>query len=443
VHDQIVSSSPEVSDRRGGDSTAVPMVPLPPALVRGAAISWRLLVIGAVAAAGLYALGLIVPVLTAIFIAMFLAAVLHPATSWLAKFTWRWLAVTIVLVAFIAIVVGAIAFISASVAGEWHTLYLAIQKGITQVEGWLRRGPFKLSKADLTNLIKTIETWLTSRSSVVVKAIAKSAGSTFDVITALLTGAFALVFFLLQPRQMFDWVLSWTPQRLRLRTDEAASLAWNAFSSYTRGLIIVALSDAIVVAIGLAIIGVPLVGPLALLVFIGAFIPIIGAPIAMIIAALVALAANGPLAALLVLGLIFLVGELEGHLFQPLILGRAVALHPLAIVLLVSIGTAVGGFLGALVAVPVALVLYTLARYLTDRMADHPLASIGAIDVPYEAEMAAWHERDRRRGERRVFNRRESDRRQGDRRQSASPGAAPPSPNDGELNSHASDGDAE
>ena len=381
-------------DRKDDVTPAHSVPPLPRALVRGADISWRLLIVGVLAYVVLLLLGRIVPVLVAVFIAMFLAAVLHPAVSRLARYVWRWAAVLIVLVLFILILAGAIAFISASVAGEWHTLWLAIQKGILQVEKWLRNGPLHLSRADLTNLIKTIEQWLTSRSSSVLKALVKSAGSTFDVITAVLTGVFALIFFLLQPRQLFDWVLSWTPRRLRLRADVASTLAWQSFSSYTRGLIVVALSDSIIVGVGLAIIGVPLVGPLALLVFFGAFIPVIGAPIAMLIAALVALAAKGPLAAALVIGLIFLVGELEGHVFQPLILGRAVALHPLAIVMLVAIGTATMGFLGALLAVPVGLVIYTVAKYLTDRIPEHPRAPLGAVDEEYEREMERLHDQE-------------------------------------------------
>jgi putative heme transporter len=388
VHDQTVSTPQDANPPRG-DEFLPPSQPRPlsAALVKGADFSWRILAIGALAFVVLMLVGKIVPVLVALFIALFLAAVLHPATTWLAKYVWRWAAVTIVLVLFVALLAGAIAFISASVAGEWHTLWLAIQKGILQVEDWLRTGPFHLSKTDLTHLIQTVEKWLTSRSSSLLKALATSAGSMFDVLTAILTGVFALIFFLLQPRQMFDWLLSWTPKRARLRTDEAATIAWDSFSNYTRGIIVVALSDAIVVGIGLAVIGVPLVGPLALLVFIGAFIPIIGAPIAMIIAALVALAAKGPLAALLVIGLIFIVGELEGHVFQPLILGRAVALHPMAIVLLVAIGTAILGFLGALIAVPVGLVVYMVTKYLTDRLPDYPRAPLGAIDANYEAEM--------------------------------------------------------
>lgn len=381
-------------------------LPLPRALVRGADLSWRILVIGALAYVVLMLLGRVVPVLVAIFIAIFLAAVLHPAANYLSRFMWRWLAVAIVIIVFLALVIGAIAFISASVAGEWHTLWLAIQKGINQVEHWLRNGPLHLSKTDLTRLIKQIEQWLASRSSSIVGALVHSASSTFDVITAVLTGVFSLIFFLLQPRQLFDWVLSWTPSRSRLRTDVAATLAWQSFSGYTRGIIVVALSDSIVVGIGLAIIGVPLVAPLALLVFIGAFIPVIGAPIAMIIAALVALAAKGPLAAALVIVLIFVVGELEGHVFQPLILGRAVSLHPLAIVLLVAIGTATMGFLGALLAVPLAVVIYTLAKYLTDRIPEHPRAPLGAVDEEYEREMTRMREQEALRAQQPRFRRR-------------------------------------
>jgi len=381
VHDQKVTELSTPSQPDG------PPHPLPRVLVRAADISWRLLVIGALAFFVVAGITRIVPVLIALFIAALLSAVLHPAAAWLSKYIWRSVAVGIVIVVFVALLAAAVAFISTSVAGEWHTLWLAIQKGIFQVERWLRRGPFHLSQADLQHLIKTVETWISSRTSTLLQLVARSAGSILDVITALLTGVFALIFFMLEPRKLFDWFLSWVPARSRLRTDEAATLAWQSFSGYTRGIIVVALSDSIVVGIGLAIIGVPLVGPLALLVFFGAFIPVIGAPIAMIIAALVALAAKGPLAAALVIGLVFIVGELEGHVFQPLILGKAVQLHPLAIVLIVTVGTAVSGFVGALVAVPVVVVIYTVLKYLTDRLPSHPRAPLGSPDVAFERAM--------------------------------------------------------
>jgi len=149
-------------------------------------------------------------------------------------------------------------------------------------------------------------------------------------------------------------------------------MAWDAIAGYTQGIVVVAFVDALLVFIGLTILQVPLAPALSALVFIGAFIPVIGAPIATFFAAIVALAEKGPVVALLVVALTVVVGSFDGDVLQPLVMGRAVSLHPLAIVFAIAAGGIAMGIVGALIAVPVAGAVYKVAKYLTGRDPDHP-----------------------------------------------------------------------
>jgi predicted PurR-regulated permease PerM len=157
------------------------------------------------------------------------------------------------------------------------------------------------------------------------------------------------------------------PRPARAYVDEAARRSWRALVSYVRATVSVALIDAVGIGIGLVILRVPLALPLAALVFIGAFIPIIGSFIAGTVAVLVALVSNGFVVALITLGVVLLVMQLEGHVFSPLLLGRAVRIHPLAVVLGIATGLIVGGIIGALVAVPLIAVVNVGGSYLVHR----------------------------------------------------------------------------
>ena len=146
--------------------------------------------------------------------------------------------------------------------------------------------------------------------------------------------------------------------------EDSVRIAWEGFSQYSQGVVLVAITNATVVTIVLLIMGVPLAIPLGIIVFFGAFIPYIGAPIAMFLAAFVALVTNGPLAGALVVVLIFIIGQLEGNVLQPLIMGKTVNLHPMAIVLVTAAGAAYFGLIGALIGVPLAAGVYGVMKYL-------------------------------------------------------------------------------
>ena len=171
--------------------------------------------------------------------------------------------------------------------------------------------------------------------------------------------------------------MSWMPKRMRVQIDTSGHIAWDSISGYTRGIVIVAFCDALLVFIGLTILQVPLAPALASVVFLGAFIPVIGAPTATFFAAVVALAERGLVVALLVVALTVVVGSFDGDVLQPLVMGKAVSLHPLAIVFAIAAGGIVMGIVGALIAVPIAGALYGVLKYLTGRDPERPYPGPG------------------------------------------------------------------
>jgi predicted PurR-regulated permease PerM len=172
---------------------------------------------------------------------------------------------------------------------------------------------------------------------------------------------------------------------VRTQVDDCGQAGWQTLSGYTRGIIIIAFFDGLLVGIGLVILGVPLAAALAVVVMFGALIPVIGAPIATLFAAVVALATEGLWTALLVVALTVVVGSFDGDILQPLIMGHAVQLHPLAIVSVIAFGTLSFGIMGALLAVPIAGTVYSIAKYLTGRMPPPRL------QAPRERHYPRWY----------------------------------------------------
>jgi predicted PurR-regulated permease PerM len=180
------------------------------------------------------------------------------------------------------------------------------------------------------------------------------------VFTALALAVFCTVFFLARGGPMWTWFLNQLPARSRDDFESAAHAGWFTFSGYTRGTVIVAVTDGVLAFILLEIVRVPLAAPLAVLVLIGAFIPLIGAPSAMVVAMIVALATLGPLQAAIVGLGIAGIGQFEGHVLQPLVMGKQVSLHPVVVALSVTAGTLTAGILGAVVSVPLVAVAWAI-----------------------------------------------------------------------------------
>lgn len=248
------------------------------------------------------------------------------------------------------------------VVGQWGRLREQTEQGLLRIRQWLVEGPLPVSQRQLDAALDGIIAGARNAAPDPVGGATAAA----EVLTAVVL-ALVLMFFLLKDgEQMARWTLDLVPDRHRSRVAAAAAAGWRTLVSYIRGTFMVAAVDGIGIGVGLAIIGVPLALPLGLLTFVSAFIPIVGATLAGAVAVLVALVSNGVTDALLALGVVLAVQQAEGNLLQPLIMGRALRLHPAVILVVVTAGTLLAGVAGAVVAVPVVAIAYRVARSLRE-----------------------------------------------------------------------------
>ena len=324
--------------------------------------SWRILLVVAAIALVFWATSKVLLLFIAVFLALVFTAVLRPVVSFLSRWIPRGVATALSLLMAILVVAGLFTYIGLSVAGQWENLGEQFNTGIAQILTFLEDSPLHLTitNEDVQGWLQSGQEWLAANSSTVVNQALTSVGSVALVFTTLALATFCTVFFLTRGQEMWVWFLNQLPLRLRETWHEGGGVAWYTFSGYTRGTFIVAAADGILAAIILLALGVPLAAPLAVLVCIGAFIPLIGAPLAMVVAMIVALAANGIVNAILVGIGIALIGQFEGHILTPLVMGKQVSLHPVAVALGVTAGTLVAGILGAVISVPLIAVAWAV-----------------------------------------------------------------------------------
>lgn len=244
------------------------------------------------------------------------------------------------------------------------------QQGAEEVVRWLSQGPLGLQRDELQQAVDNTLQTLRDNLGRIGRGVVSGATLVAQVVAGILLGIVLVFFFVHDGRRIWAWAVSLAPERHRELTDGAGRAVWTALAGYVRGIAIIAVVDATLIGIALAIIGVPLVLPLSLIVFLGAFIPIVGAFLAGAVAALVALVSGGVTTALLVIAVIVVViQQLEGDLLYPVIVGRAVRLHGIAILLVLPIGSVFAGLLGTLLAVPVAAAVWTAIAYVREHRA--------------------------------------------------------------------------
>jgi len=340
---------------------------VPTGLRIAAAWSWRVILVGALLYLLLQVIGLLLEIVVPVLVALLLAALLQPGAAGLIKRRWpRSLAALAMLLVGILVVAGIITLVVNRVAADWTSLTSQVSKGLTQVQDTIVR-TFPISQRQLDALVTQAQKAIGANKGAIASGALSTAGTVTQVFTGILLTLLTLFFFLKDGRSIWLWFVGLMPRDARAYVDEAARRSWRTLVSYVRATITVALIDAIGIGLGLVLLGVPLALPLAALVFIGAFIPIIGSFIAGTVAVLVALVSNGFVTALITLGVVLLVMQLEGHVFSPLLLGRAVRIHPLAVVLGIATGLIVGSVLGALIAVPIIACLNVGGSYLVHR----------------------------------------------------------------------------
>ncbi|MFJ4188485.1 AI-2E family transporter [Kitasatospora sp. NPDC089509] len=358
------SRPPRVALRRA--RTAAPQEHVPAGLRTAAGYAWRL---GLLGLAGYLLVGVLgqlqVPVI-ALFLALVITSVLRPLVDLLARGLPRPLAVLLAFVCAVAVVGGVLTMVGTNVADEWNGLGNELRGGLGRIDHWLTGAPFHLRAGTVTDLRTKVGAFIAAHRSALLTTALSGASRAVELVTGLALAVFCSVFFLHSGDRMWSWAEHQLPAAARPVWSRAGRTAWRNFAGYTRGVLIVAATNAVLVGIALALLRVPLVLPLMVLEFVAALVPLIGSPIALAVAALVALAARGPVVALLVLALIVVIGQIEGHLLQPLVLGWSVRIHPVAIALSVIGGAVLAGVLGAVVAVPVVSVAWAVFSELRD-----------------------------------------------------------------------------
>lgn len=270
------------------------------------------------------------------------------------------LAALVTLVVAIGVLAGVLTVIGFQIAGQSTELVKATNDAIDQLETFLKSVGLPIDGKQVQNAISAAGDYLTSASFGSSALSGLSAAGNF--VTGLVLVLFVLFFFLRDGRRIWSFLIAPLPAVGRARAERIGSSSVVVLGAYVRGTATVALVDAVFIGAGLLILQVPLAIPLAVFVFVTAFIPVVGATLAGILAALVALVFNGPVVALIVVGIVVLVNQLEGNLLQPLIMGRALSLHPLVILLALTAGTILGGIVGAILSVPAASVVWTAIK---------------------------------------------------------------------------------
>ena len=344
---------------------------VPPLLRKGAAWSWRLLVIFGLVFALLYVFKRLEFIFVPVAIATILAALFLPGVDWLDRHgVPRGWSVFLLLLFGIALVGGVLAFVVSQFIQGLPDLVDQVTHSIDTAKKWLIHGPIHLNEQQIDNAGKSAVDALRNNQEKLTSGAMSTAGTITEIVTGAFVVLFTLIFLLYGGRNIYEFVTRIFPAHVREKVRRAGKAGFGSLIGYVRATFLVALVDAIGIGTGLAIMGVPLALPLASLVFLGAFIPLVGAVIAGFLAVVVALLSKGFIYALITLGLIIAVQQLEGHVLQPLVMGRAVSIHPLAVVLGISTGGVLAGIVGALLAVPAIAFANSAVRVLLERDED-------------------------------------------------------------------------
>lgn len=356
----------------GADTASAPVAgpasAVPDWLQAAAQLAWRALVVVAVTVLAVWVLARLALVTLPLFVATVLATLCVPIARRLERRGLRpGVAAGIVVLGGLAAIAGIIAALAPTFGDQITQLRPTLQTATQQVLGWLQRGPLGWDRADIDRLMAQFGDQVQGSSGEIVSGVVSGAVIVAEAFTAVALVLILLFFFIKDGPGIVDWLIARSPDRHRELVRALGRRSWHALGGYVRGTATIALIDAIGIGLGLLILQVPLVLPLTVLVFLGAFLPVIGAFISGLVAVLVALAAGGLTLALLVLAVVLGVQQLESHVLQPVIMRRAVALHPVIVLIALGVGARVAGIAGAFLAVPVTAVISAVGNELRVR----------------------------------------------------------------------------
>lgn len=345
------------------DSSSVPH-----GLRLATAYAWRFLVVAAAVGVGIWLVIqlklLVVPLLVAILI----SALLWPAFGWMLRHRFpRWLAIVISVLGTLAIVTGLLWLAVWQITQQWSSVQGRTVEAVDQFRQYLINGPLHLTEAQIDGYLGQAASFIQEQAQLIWSGALAIGTTVGHVATGALLSLFILLCILADGGGIWRWTTRLFPQRARPAVDGAGRAGWVAVINYARTQLLVATIDATGIALGAFFLGVPLPIPIGVLVFLGSFIPIVGAVVTGTVAIFLALVYNGPLNALGMLAVVLGVQQLEGHVLQPLLMGSAVKVHPLAVVLVVAGGALIAGIPGALFAVPLAAFINVVTVYLANR----------------------------------------------------------------------------
>jgi predicted PurR-regulated permease PerM len=336
-------------------------------LQTSAAWSWRLLLLAAALYVAARVAALLYIVVVPCAAAILLTALLQPLTAPLRRRGMSPLAATwCILLLAIVLLGGAGWLVTTRVQADYPSLVTQFKHTTTQVQAWLAGPPFHLHTGSLQQLSNDVVKYLSQHKSAVEGTVVTGSRIVVELLAGVVLCFFVSFFLIKDGTRIWQWLTSrFQPERKR-RADLAGAAAWQAVVYYVRGTVAVAAIHAVVLGVTLTIIGAPLVAPLALFMFVAAFVPLLGVLVAGAVALLVVLATKGWIAAIIVLIVMVVMNQLEGHLLQPQVVGKMVRLHPLAVILVLAVGAVVAGIAGAVVAVPITAAITRAARALRD-----------------------------------------------------------------------------
>lgn len=347
------------ADPPAGQPSVGAQVPRP--LRVAAAFGWRLLIVAAVIALLVWLVIQFKIIVVPVLVAILLSALLWPSFGWmLSHRVPRLLAIVISLVGTVAIVTGLVWLVIWQVSGQWMLVRARAIDRWADLQDWVLSIGI-LPEEVVNEVVGFVSDFVTAQSDLLLSGVV-SLGSTIGHVGAgALLAFFTLICLLFDGEGIWRWTTKLFPRQARVAVDRAARNGWATLISYARTQIFVASIDGIGIGVGAAILGVPLAIPIGVTVFLASFVPFLGAIVSGALAVVIALAYNGPFIALLMLFVVLLVQQVESHVLQPLIMGAAVKVHPLAVVLVVMAGTMAGGIAGALFAVPLAAFVNVVA----------------------------------------------------------------------------------
>ncbi|WP_329545724.1 AI-2E family transporter [Streptomyces sp. NBC_01356] len=370
-----------------------PAVAVPWGVRVAAEAGWRLLVLAGTLWVLMRVISSVQLVVFAFVAALLITAILQPTVARLTRYgVPRGLATALTAILGF-VVIGLIGwFVVWQVQENIDNLSDQIQDGVDELRNWLLNSPFHVTDKQINEIAKNLRDAIGTNTDQITSAGLEGVTVIVEALTGILLTMFSTLFLLYDGKKIWQWTLKLVPAAARPGVAGAGPRAWRTLTAYVRGTVVVALIDAIFIGLGIYFLDVPMAVPLAVFIFLGAFIPLVGAVISGALAVVVALVTQGPFTAVMVLVVVLAVQQIEGHILQPFILGRAVRVHPLAVVLSVAAGGMVAGIGGAVVAVPLVAVTNTVVGYLRSYSSEEP-GGATAVDVALAQNALQEHRR--------------------------------------------------